>query len=104
MTYNKQHCAERARIIKALAHPVRLFFVEELARQERCVCELTDMVGFDISTVSKHLSVLKNAGIVIDDKRGNQVFYQLLTPCILDFLGCIEAVSHGGKDTASCAR
>ncbi len=95
MSYNKQHFAERANIIKAMAHPVRLFFIEELARQERCVCELTEMVGLDISTVSKHLSVLKNAGLVVDDKRGNQVFYRLQTPCILNFFGCIEAVLNG---------
>jgi len=50
------------------------------------------MIGADISTVSKHLSVLKQAGLVVDDKRGNQVFYQLRVPCILNFLGCVESV------------
>jgi DNA-binding transcriptional ArsR family regulator len=50
------------------------------------------MIGADISTVSEHLSVLKQAGIVIDDKRGNQVFYQLRVPCILNFFGCVESV------------
>lgn len=103
MAYDQAHFTERARIIKALAHPVRLFFVEELARQERCVCELTAMVGLDISTVSKHLGVLKNAGILIDEKRGNQVFYQLLTPCILNFFGCIEAVIGGETVSTNCA-
>ncbi len=103
MSYNKQHFTERAHIIKAMAHPVRLFFIEELARQERCVCELTEMVGLDISTVSKHLSVLKNAGLVVDDKRGNQVFYRLQTPCILNFFGCIEAVLNGESGATNCA-
>ena len=82
----------RAKIVKAMAHPTRLFIVEELSRQERCVCELTDMIGADTSTVSKHLTILKNAGIVKDDKRGTSVFYQLRCPCILDFFSCIEAV------------
>ena len=82
----------RARIIKALAHPTRLFIVDELSREERCVCELTEMVGADISTVSKHLSLLKNAGIVQDDKRGTQVFYQLNMPCVLRFLDCVETI------------
>jgi ArsR family transcriptional regulator len=82
----------RARIIKALAHPSRLLIVDELARGERCVCELTEMVGADISTVSKHLSVLKNGGIVADERRGTQVFYSLKVPCILNFFGCVEAV------------
>jgi ArsR family transcriptional regulator len=82
----------RARVIKALAHPSRLLIVDELARGERCVCELTEMVGADISTVSKHLSVLKNGGIVADERRGTQVFYSLKVPCILNFFGCVEAV------------
>ena len=82
----------RAQIVKAMAHPTRLFIVDELSRQERCVCELTDMIGADTSTVSKHLTILKNAGLVKDDKRGTSVYYQLRCPCILDFFGCIEAV------------
>lgn len=82
----------RAKIIKALAHPTRLFIVDALSRGERCVCELRDGIGADMSTVSKHLSVLKNVGIVEDDKRGLQVFYRLRCPCILSFFGCIENV------------
>jgi ArsR family transcriptional regulator len=82
----------QAGVVKALAHPTRLFIVHALAEGERCVCELRDEIEADFSTVSKHLSVLKNAGIVADDKRGLQVFYRLRCPCILDFLGCIEGV------------
>ena len=82
----------RARIIKAMAHPSRLFIVDELSRQERCVHELTEMVGADVSTVSKHLSVLKNAGIVQDEKRGAQVYYSLKVPCVLKFFSCVESV------------
>lgn len=82
----------RAMVIKAMAHPTRLFIVEELSREERCVRELTEMVGADVSTISKHLSVLKNAGIVQDDKRGSQVFYRLLVPCVLNFFSCVESV------------
>jgi len=82
----------RARIVKAMAHPTRLFIVDELSREERCVCELTEMIGADVSTVSKHLSLLRNAGIVEVDKRGTQIFYSLRTPCILNFFGCVESV------------
>ena len=82
----------RARIVKALAHPTRLFLVDELAKRERCVCELTAMVGADISTVSKHLSLLKTAGIIVDEKRGTQVFYSLRVGCVLKFFDCVEAV------------
>ena len=82
----------RAQVVKALAHPTRLFIVDELAKGEQCVCDLTAMIGADTSTVSKHLSVLKQAGIVKDEKRGTTVFYQLRVPCILNFFGCIEVV------------
>ncbi len=83
----------RAKIIKAMAHPTRLFILDELSRVERrCVCELTEMIGADISTVSKHLSILKNVGIVTDSKEGTQVFYSLRVPCVLDFFGCVERV------------
>jgi ArsR family transcriptional regulator len=82
----------RARIIKAMAHPTRLFIVDELSRGRRCVCELTDMIGADMSTVSKHLAVLKGVGIVRDAKRGSQVYYTLSMPCILNFFGCVESV------------
>jgi DNA-binding transcriptional ArsR family regulator len=83
----------RVRVVKAMAHPTRMFIVDELSKRgERCVCELTEMVGDDISTVSKHLSILKSAGIVGDEKRGNQVYYRLRVPCILDFFRCIESV------------
>jgi len=81
--------APQASIMKALAHPIRVFIVDELSRGERCVCEITDMVGLDMSTVSRHLAVLRNAGIVSDDKRAQSVYYSLAMPCVLNFFSCI---------------
>ncbi len=92
----KLRLERRAEVLKALGHPTRLFLVEELGRGERCVCELTALVGADISTISRHLAVLKNAGLVLDDKRGLQVFYRLCTPCALNFLDCVERVIAAG--------
>ena len=99
---------ERARVMKALAHPSRLMMVDELSRGERCVCELTDMVGADISTVSKHLSVLKDAGIVGYRTDGVQHFYRLKVPCVLNMFACVEAVReeqarHGAGEWVSAA-
>lgn len=82
----------RAKIFKAMAHPSRLLIIDELQKQERCVNELTEMVGADTSTVSKHLSVLKNAGLVSDEKRANSIYYTLRCSCIMDFIGCVEDV------------
>lgn len=88
----KDYLLARARILKALGHPTRLFITEELEKGEMCVCDLTAMIDADVSTVSKHLSVLKQAGIVQDDKRGNQVFYRLRVPCVLNFFSCVETI------------
>ena len=88
----KGYLLARARILKALGHPTRLFITEELEKGEMCVCDLTAMIDADVSTVSKHLSVLKQAGIVQDDKRGNQVFYRLRVPCVLNFFSCVETI------------
>jgi len=82
----------RVRVIKALAHPSRLYIVDRLAEHEYCVNELTALVGSDMSTVSKHLSVLKNAGVIQDEKRGTSIYYSLRIPCILNFFKCADAV------------
>ena len=82
----------QALVFKALAHPARLLMVYELSMGERCVCELTEMVGSEMPTVSKHLSQLKQAGIVDDEKRGAQVFYRLKTPCVMNFFRCVTSV------------
>ncbi len=89
---------ERARILKALGHPTRLFIIDELSKGERCVSELKDMIGNDTSTVSKHLSILREVGIIKDDKRGLQVFYSLRVPCVMNFFSCVEAVIRASLD------
>lgn len=88
----KMRSEGRARILKALAHPSRIFIVDKLAEKPYCVCELTEMIGADTSTVSKHLSILKSAGIISDRKEGTTVYYSLEAPCLLKFIGCVEAV------------
>ena len=84
------------KVIKALAHKSRLMIVQAIGRGELCVSELQQLVGSDMSTISKHLTVLKNAGVVEDRKAGLQVFYRLRIPCVADFIHCIGQVM-GGK-------
>jgi len=86
----KERLEVRAGVLKAMAHPVRLFVIEALAGGERNVQELTAAIGMDMSTVSRHLSVLRNTGIVDCEKRGNRVFYRLHVPCVLRFFTCVE--------------
>ena len=84
-------------VLKALAHPTRLYMIEELAKGEKCVCNFVEVIKADFSTVSKHLTVLKAAGLVIDEKRGQKVFYRLCMQCLPAFLNCI------GKEVADNA-
>jgi ArsR family transcriptional regulator len=84
--------AARARIAKALAHPIRLLMLDAMAEREWCVCDLTRLAGLDQSTVSKHLAVLKQAGIVADRKAGPKTFYRLRICCLTDLWDCIENV------------
>lgn len=94
----------RAQILKALAHPSRLYIVDLLSHGERCVCDLTAMVEADISTVSRHLAVLKNAGILAAEKRGMQVFYRLKMPCVMRFFDCVsEVMTHTAEEQATLA-
>ncbi len=103
MTHDrKADLARRTKIIKALAHPSRLCMVEELSKKEKCVYDLTDIVCADISTVSKHLAILKKAGIVECEKKGLQVSYRLKMKCVGKFLECVngmDALNRKAKKT-----
>lgn len=84
--------AEQVRAIKALAHPARLTIVQALAAGEQCVSDLQALVGGDLSTVSKHLSLMRQAGWISCQKHGQQVRYRLACDCLPTFLGCIETI------------
>jgi DNA-binding transcriptional ArsR family regulator len=77
-------------VFKALGHPARVKIVRALADGEKCVCDLVEVAGLGWSTVSRHLSVLREAGVVTDEKRGQQVIYQMALPCVNRFLDCLE--------------
>ncbi len=79
-------------MLKALANESRLMIVDRLSRGEASVAQLTELVGNDVSTVSKHLAVLRAHGIVDDRREGNSVYYRLLTPCVCNFFACATQV------------
>ena len=82
----------QAKVLRALANESRLLIIDRLRRGECTVGELTELVGSDQSTVSKHLAVLSSHGIVDDRRAGTNVYYKLLTPCVLEFFSCANAV------------
>jgi DNA-binding transcriptional ArsR family regulator len=82
----------RARIMKALASPVRLMIVDQLSRGERCICELQPLFPMNKSTLSRHVAALKNVGIVSERREGVRCFLKLETPCILNVFDCAMGV------------
>ncbi|HUW20772.1 MAG TPA: metalloregulator ArsR/SmtB family transcription factor [Sedimentisphaerales bacterium] len=82
---------KQAEIAKAIAHPVRIAIVDFLKDSEQCVCDIAEYVGSERSNVSKHLSVMVNAGVLEYRREGLKVIYKLKTPCILDFFSCTTA-------------
>ncbi len=97
---SKAKLRESADIFKALAHPSRLTIIEALSKGKHCVNELTELVGADMSTVSRHLAQLRNVGLIRDEKQGLQVFYELRCHCVLKFLDCVESVAAERNETA----
>lgn len=87
-----QFYRRQADTLKALANPYRLWMVEKLSEGELCVCEFNKTLALDYSTISRHLSVLRRAGIVGYRKSGKQVYYSLRTTCVLGFLSCFDQV------------
>ncbi len=87
-----RHYEARARIAKALAHPSRLLMLDALVQGELCVCDLTDLVGANQSTVSKHLAVLRGAGLVVRRRQGTMTYYGLQAVCLEGFWTCLENV------------
>lgn len=84
--------AKRVAVLKALGHPSRLLITETLMDGELSVREIRDLVGDDVSTVSKHLSILRAAGVLASEKRGLNVFYTLACDCFGEFLKCVDQV------------
>jgi ArsR family transcriptional regulator len=96
-------CEARAAIFKALGHPTRLYICERLREAPHCVCELTELVGADTSTISKHLTILRNVGLVRSEKSGTTVYYSLACSCLKDFLQGAEALLRMKAKTDSAA-
>ncbi len=88
----KERLKLKAEVFKAMGHPLRLGIIEFLQEGEMCVCDIVDHVGTEISNVSKHLSVLKKAGILADRRDGLKIMYSLTMPCAIDFARCVEGV------------
>ena len=92
---------KQSEIAKALGHPLRVAVLEFLRTDEKCVCDIAKFVGSEQSNVSKHLSLMTNAGILESRKEGLKVFYKIKTPCVLEFLDCMKKCIKSGIEAES---
>lgn len=83
----------RIAVIKALAHPTRLKIAEALAANPLCVSEIHTLTGGDLSTVSKHLTLMREAGWLSSEKHGLHIHYRLACDCLDDFLRCVDTLA-----------
>jgi len=91
----------KAEVIAAAGHPIRLAVIDFLKDGEQCVCDIAEHVDAQRSNVSRHLSVLLNAGVVDCRKDGLRMMYRLKTPCIVNFMKCVEGVLRAKAQDAA---
>jgi DNA-binding transcriptional ArsR family regulator len=82
--YIREGLERAARCLKVLAHPVRLMIIHLLGEGELSVQELEKAVGISQSSVSQHLSLLKDKEILESRRMAQQVFYRLRDPRLLE--------------------
>ena len=94
MTYNiKKQYGKEADIFKALSHPTRILILYSIKEKQHTVSELAEKAEIDISTMSKHLDLLKRNKIIVGKKIKNTVFYKINIPYIFNFLDCAKAIT-----------
>ncbi len=96
----KELFKRQAEVFKALGHEGRMAIIHALAGGPVCACKLAEAAGCGLSTASRHLTVLKHAGLIADERRGQQIFYRLACPCVLTFADCLNRIQAGEKVTS----
>ncbi len=91
MEFNRKDNERNAEFFKAIGHPTRLWIVEQLTTGEHCVCEFVEAVGDKFPTISRHLSILKDAGVIADRREGKSIYYRLSCPCVATMLECLKS-------------
>lgn len=97
ITITAEAAAEFALAFKALGDPVRLRLLSMIAAAESgevCVCELTPVFDLSGPTISHHLRLLREAGLVISERRGTWVFYQVVPDRLAALSGLLRVTTR----------
>ncbi|MBS1716854.1 MAG: winged helix-turn-helix transcriptional regulator [Armatimonadetes bacterium] len=82
--------AFKANVFQVLAHPTRIHIIECLKEGELGVGAILERVGVEPANASQHLALLRSRGLVVSRKEGNQVFYSLRDPLLIDVLDAMK--------------
>jgi len=94
-----------ARLLRVMAHPIRLEILDIIRRSDECVCHLSAALGKPQPYVSQQLAILRNAGLITDRKEGNLVFYGLAGgPAALQVTEILGAIVDGAADQEAAHR
>jgi ArsR family transcriptional regulator len=100
--------AERlAGVLKALAEPTRLRLLSLVAAQpdgEACICDLTAPVGLSQPTVSHHMKVLTDAGLLTREQRGRWAYYRLVPGALDTLAGLLTTTGHAPVSSGAAGR
>jgi DNA-binding transcriptional ArsR family regulator len=102
MTNAKAFKAE-ARFFKLLMHPARLEILDELRKDEACVCHLEAKLGYRQSYISQHIMVLREAGVLQDRREGWNVFYHVTRPEIFQIMDAVSQLMGTDEKTRRAA-
>ncbi len=89
------------RLLKALAHPVRLRILEVLCQREECVCHLNALLGKTQPYISQQLAVLRGAGLVEDVRMGQHTYYRVRDPRLLALRALVREMAGSSGETPS---
>jgi len=96
------------KVFKALSEPVRVKIIKLLEKKSMCVCELKEILKITQPNVSHHLKILKDAGLIIDQKDGLWVNYELNNkseyPFNKDILKLISKYLNDDKNISDCIK
>ena len=102
MALRMEQAKIQSTVFKALAHPVRLMLLDALHGRDLTFGALLAKFELDKSTVSKHLLVLVNAGLLSTRRAGRETIYRLEARCLDDFLVCVTKVVRQRVKKQSC--
>lgn len=100
-TFPAAHLDRVARLCHALSDPTRVEILSLLARGDRCVCDLTDLLDAAQPRMSFHLKVLKDAGVIADRRAGRWVYYSLQPGALRDVAEFVDRFEESAQATAA---